>query len=47
LFKKDVPMALATSSHRHHYHLKTENHQTLFRRAFRHIVTGDQVSSVT
>ena len=35
-------MAVATSSHRHHFELKTSKHQDLFR-LFRVVVTGDMV----
>ena len=35
-----VPVALATSSHRRHYELKTTLHADLFRSCFDHIVTG-------
>ena len=38
-----VPIALATSSHRRHFDLKTSKHVDLFR-LFDCIVTGDQVS---
>jgi hypothetical protein len=40
-----IPMALATSSHRYHYDLKTtEKHKELFDRVFTHIITGDEVN---
>lgn len=37
-----VPQAVATSSHRRHFDLKTSMHKELFS-LFNHIVTGDQV----
>ncbi|KAK9804699.1 hypothetical protein WJX72_000393 [[Myrmecia] bisecta] len=37
-----VPFALATSSHKRHYELKTTKHKELFK-LFHHIVTGDDV----
>lgn len=43
LHEQKVPMAVATSSHRRHFDLKTGRHQELFR-LMHHIVTGDQVS---
>lgn len=39
-----VPMALATSSHRRHYELKTQNHRELFTK-IKPIITGDQVNN--
>jgi HAD superfamily hydrolase (TIGR01509 family) len=38
----NVPMCVATSSHRRHFELKTSKHQELFSK-FDHIVTGDMV----
>ena len=43
LHRQGVPMAVATGSHRRHYDLKTTRHRALFEKAFRHVVTGDQV----
>jgi len=43
LAKHSVPMAVATSSHRRHFELKTSLHGELFG-LMHHIVTGDQVS---
>eukprot|EP00850_Spirogloea_muscicola_P015338 SM000116S24259 [mRNA] locus=s116:310942:312383:- [translate_table: standard] len=40
LHRHGVPMAVATSSHRRHYELKTERHRALFA-LMHHIVTGD------
>merc|ERR1712224_784887 len=41
--KNGVPMAVATSSHRRHFDLKTSTHKELFG-LMHHIVTGDQVT---
>lgn len=39
-----VPMALATSSHRRHYEIKTSRHRALFEKVFgERVVTGDMV----
>mmetsp|Transcript_1214 Transcript_1214/g.2765 ORF Transcript_1214/g.2765 Transcript_1214/m.2765 type:complete len:434 (+) Transcript_1214:14-1315(+) len=43
LHRSGVPMAVATSSHRRHYDLKTSLHRELFG-LMHHVVTGDQVS---
>jgi HAD superfamily hydrolase (TIGR01509 family) len=43
LSKARVPLALATSSHKHVYELKTSQHQDLFE-LFSEVVTGDQVT---
>ena len=40
LKRHGVPMAVATSSHRHAYHRKTQRHHELFQ-LFDHVVTGD------
>jgi len=42
LHAKGVPMAVATSSHRRHFDLKTSMHRELFG-LMHHVVTGDQV----
>ncbi len=44
LHAHNVPMAIATSSHRRNYDLKTTKHKKLFDRVFQHIVTGDEVT---
>ena len=38
-----VPMAIATSSHKKHFDLKTRKHKELFDKMFQHVVTGDDV----
>ncbi len=45
LHSRGVPMAVATSSHRRHFDMKTTRHRDLFAKVFRHIVTGDQVEN--
>ncbi len=40
-----VPCALATSSNRVHFKLKTSRHTDLFNRVFSHMVTGDDVTN--
>eukprot|EP01024_Parvocaulis_polyphysoides_P041715 TRINITY_DN38288_c0_g1_i2.p2 TRINITY_DN38288_c0_g1~~TRINITY_DN38288_c0_g1_i2.p2 ORF type:complete len:237 (+),score=29.42 TRINITY_DN38288_c0_g1_i2:32-712(+) len=42
MHKVQIPMAVATSSHRRHFELKTQRHQDLFK-LFNQIVTGDEV----
>ena len=45
LHESGFPIALATSSHRRHYVLKTSRHRALFDRVFGdRVVTGDEVS---
>ena len=38
-------MAIATSSHKRHYDLKTKKHNELFNKVFNHVVTGDDVQN--
>ena len=46
LHKKNVPMAVATSSHSRNYKLKTDiKHKELFETVFHHVITGDQVTN--
>ncbi len=44
LHKHKIPFCLATSTHRTHYALKTQQHQELFE-LFTHKTTGDQVKN--
>ena len=44
LKKHSVPMAIATSSHKAHFDLKTAKHRELFEKMFSHVVTGDDVT---
>ena len=44
LYDEGVPMAVATSSTREDYDLKTARHQRVFALFDNHVVTGDQVS---
>jgi HAD superfamily hydrolase (TIGR01509 family) len=45
LKRAGVPMALATSSHRRHFELKTTRHRALFDAVFGdNVITGDQVA---
>ena len=44
LKKHNIPMAIATSSHRRHFDLKTTKHKDLFEEMFQHVVTGDEVT---
>lgn len=43
LYDKGVPLAVATSSHRHVFDLKTSQHKAVFE-LFSEVVTGDQVT---
>eukprot|EP00879_Flechtneria_rotunda_P008552 GHRR01008959.1.p1 GENE.GHRR01008959.1~~GHRR01008959.1.p1 ORF type:complete len:293 (+),score=67.09 GHRR01008959.1:132-881(+) len=43
LYAHKIPIAVATSSHRRHFDIKTQQHKELFK-LFNHIITGDQVS---
>ena len=38
-------MAIATSSHKRHYDIKTTKHRQLFDKMFDHVVTGDDVEN--
>ncbi|KAF8701351.1 hypothetical protein HU200_033681 [Digitaria exilis] len=40
LHSKGIPLAVATGTHKHHFALKTQNHQEIFS-LMHHIVTGD------
>ncbi|WVZ94322.1 hypothetical protein U9M48_040227 [Paspalum notatum var. saurae] len=42
LHTNGVPIAVATGTHKHHFALKTQNHQEVFS-LMHHIVTGDDV----
>lgn len=42
--KVQVPVCVATSSHRRHFELKTQQHGQFFQQ-FDHIITGDSVSN--
>jgi HAD superfamily hydrolase (TIGR01509 family) len=44
LHQNNIPVALATSSHRRHYELKTTKHRDLFDSVFEHVTTGDAVT---
>jgi len=43
LKKNGIPSAVATSSHREHFELKTQKHAEMFEK-FEHVVTGCQVT---
>ena len=44
LHSHGVPMAIATSSHRRNFNIKTKKHQDLFGKVFKVMITGDMVS---
>ena len=43
LKKHQIPMAIATSSHKRHFELKTLRHRGLFEEMFQAVITGDEV----
>ena len=43
LHEHNVPMAIATSSHKRHFLLKTVKHKELFDKVFKVVITGDMV----
>lgn len=43
LKKHQIPMAIATSSHKRHFDLKTLKHKELFKEMFQAVITGDEV----
>ena len=40
----NIPMAIATSSHKRHFDLKIMKHKDLFQNMFDHVITGDEVT---
>ena len=44
LKKCGIPMAVATSSNRRHFEMKTSRHTKLFSQVFDHVLTGDDVT---
>lgn len=44
LHKHQIPMAIATSSNKRHYEMKTTKHKSLFGQVFDFVITGDEVS---